>query len=163
MGSEMPDKFRNGLLPMQCPTQKRLQAAVADIIRDIQRDNGETDQDTADNLGISDGTVRNARNERTDLNAVTIARIGHHYGAHYVDPYHRLYGACAQSLQISQSDPLAPMAEAVALICRNRSHDSDGGQRETPKEQLDALPALKAAARELTAYIASIESLRVAA
>lgn len=77
MGSEMPDKFRNGLLPMQCPTQKTLRAAVAAIIRDIQRDNGETDQDTAD--------------------------------------------------------------------------------------QLDALPALKAAARELTAYIASIESLRVAA
>lgn len=133
------------------------------MIRDIQRDFSETDQDTADALGISIGTVRNARNEMADLGAVTIARIGHKYGAHYVDPYHRLYGACAQSLQVSQTDPLAPLAEAVAVICRNRSHDSDGGRMETPKEQLDALPALKSAARELTAYIASIESLRVAA
>ena len=73
----MPANANNVLLPMACPTQKTLRAAVADIIRDIQRDNGETDQDIAD--------------------------------------------------------------------------------------QLDALPALKAAARELTAYIASIESLRVAA
>jgi hypothetical protein len=148
---------------MACPTQKTLRAAVAAIIRDIQRDRSETDQCTADQLGVSIGTIRSARNETADLGAVTIARIGHKYGAHYVDPYHRLYGACAQSLHVSQSDPLAPMADAVALICRNRSHDSDGGQRETPKEQLDALPALKAAARELTAYIASIESLRVAA
>lgn len=159
----MQDNYRNGLLPMSCPTQKRLREAVANIIRDVQRDFKETDEQTADALGISDGTVRNARNERTDLNAVTIARIGHKYGAHYVDPYHRLYGACAQSLQVSQSDPLAPLAESVATLCRMRSQDSEGGRLETPKEQLDALPILKNAARELTAYIASIESLRVAA
>lgn len=159
----MPSNTINVLLPMACPTQKLLRAAVANMIRDIQRDFSETDQDTADALGISIGTVRNARNEMADLGAVTIARIGHKYGAHFVDPYHRLYGACAQSLQVSQTDPLAPLAEAVAVICRNRSHDSDGGRNETPKEQLDALPVLKLAAREITAYIASIESLRVAA
>lgn len=159
----MQDNYRNGLLPFQMPTQKRLREAVANIIRDVQRDFKETDEQTADALGISDGTVRNARNERTDLNAVTIARIGHKYGAHYVDPYHRLYGACAQSLQASQSDPLAPLAESVATLCRMRSQDSEGGRLETPKEQLDALPILKNAARELTAYIASIECLRVAA
>ncbi|MES2782988.1 MAG: hypothetical protein V4657_09345 [Pseudomonadota bacterium] len=159
----MQDKPISVLLPFACPTQKSLRGAVAAMIRDIQRDRHETDQDTADRLGISVGTVRNARNEITDLGAVTIARIGHHYGAHYVDPYHRLYGACAQSLRCSKSDPLAPMAEAVATICKMRSLASEGGRSETPKEQLDALPALKEAARELTAYIASIESLRVAA
>lgn len=159
----MLNSSRNVLLPMACPTQKRLREAVANIIRDVQRDFKETDEQTADALGISDGTVRNARNERTDLNAVTIARIGHKYGAHYVDPYHRLYGACAQSLQTSKTDPLAPMAESVALLCRMQSQDSDGGRNETPKEQLDALPALKEAARELYAYIASIEGLRVTA
>lgn len=159
----MPNKPHIVMLPMSCPTQKSLRGAVASMIRDIQRDFSETDQDTADALGISIGTVRNARNEMADLGAVTIARIGHKYGAHYVDPYHRLYGACAQSLQVSQSDPLAPLAESVATLCRMRSQDSEGGRNETPKEQLDALPILKNAARELTAYIASIESLRVAA
>lgn len=159
----MPNKPRNVMLPFQMPSTKSLRGAVATMIRDIQRDFGETDQDTADALGISIGTVRNARNETADLGAVTIARIGHKYGAHYVDPYHRLYGACAQTLQMSKSDPLAPLAESVATLCRIRSQYSEGGRLETPKEQLDALPILKNAARELTAYIASIESLRVAA
>ncbi len=159
----MHSNSRNGLLPFQMPTQKRLREAVANIIRDVQRDFKETDEQTADALGISDGTVRNARNERTDLNAVTIARIGHKYGAHYVDPYHRLYGACAQSLQMSQSDPLAPLAESVAIICRMRAANSERGIIETPKEQLDALPMLKEAQREFNAYIASIEALRVTA
>lgn len=159
----MPNNMPNVLLPMACPTQSSLRSAVANMIRDIQRDYHENDQDTADNLGVSAGTISNARNSKADLGAVTIARIGHKYGAHYVDPYHRLYGACAQSLQVSQSDPLAPLAESVATLCRIRSQDSEGGRNETPKEQLDALPILKNAARELTAYIASIESLRVAA
>lgn len=159
----MQQRTNNVLLPMACPSQSSLRSAVANMIRDIQRDYHESDQDTADNLGVSAGTISNARNSKADLGAVTIARIGHKYGAHYVDPYHRLYGACAQTLQISQSDPLAPLAESVATLCRMRSQESEGGRLETPKEQLDALPILKNAARELTAYIASIESLRVAA
>ena len=159
----MQQMSSNVLLPIRMPTQKSLRAAVANMVRDIQRDFSETDQDTADALGISVGTVRNARNELADLGAVTIARIGHKYGAHYVDPYHRLYGAVAHCIDTAKADPLAPLAESVALICRMRSADSDGGRSETPKEQLDALPMLKEASRELTAYIASIEGLRVAA
>lgn len=159
----MSDKLNNVLLPLALPTQKFLRGAVANIIRDIQRDFSETDQETADHLGVSIGTIRNARNGETDLNAVTLARIGHRYGAHYVDPYHALYGACAQRIELSKCDPLAPLAESVALLCRMRAAGSEGGAIETPKERLDALPALKAAARELTAYIAGIEQLRAVA
>lgn len=159
----MTQNTRNVLLPFRLPTQKELRGAVAIIIRDIQRDHGETDQETADRIGISVGTIRNARNEAADMNAVTIARIGVIYGAHSVDPYNALYGARAELIEHSKSDPLPPIAEALAAICRMRSRDSEGGQAETPKEQMDALPALKEAARELTSYIASIEKLRVAA
>lgn len=159
----MREVSNNVLLPIPLPSQKSLRAAVADIIRDVQKAFSEDDQDTADRIHVSPGTIANARNCKTDLNATTIARIGAVYGAHYIDPYHRLYGACAQSLNYSKADPLAPLAESVALLCRMRSSESDGGRIETPKEQLDALPALKSAARELTAYIASIERLRVAA
>jgi DNA-binding Lrp family transcriptional regulator len=154
---------RNGFLPLSLPTQKSLRGAVATIIRDVQRDYGETDQETADQLGISDGTVRNARNERADLNAVTIARIGARYGAHYVDPYHRLYGARAENLDRKASDPLTPLAEAVATICKMRCPNGPGGIVELPKERLDALPMLKEAYRELGAYISEIEALRVSA
>ena len=159
----MPDGPSNVLLPLRLPTQKSLRSAVAHIIRDVQRDHGETDQDTADRLGVSIGTVRNARNESADLNAVTIARIGAVYGAGYVDPYHRLYGSIAAPLQASGADPLPDMARAVAMICEMRSPDSDGGVIETPKERLDALPELKRARSALDAYIGQIERLRLVA
>lgn len=151
------------LLPMGLPTQKSLREAVGQIIRDVQRDCKETDQCTADKLGVSIGTVRNARNEAADLNALTIARIGAVYGPHYVDPYNALYGATAQLRQPGETDPLADMARAVATICDMRRADSHGGAIETPKERLDALPALKAARAALDSYIAGIELLRVAA
>ena len=159
----MSASANNVLLPLACPTQKSLRAAVAAIIRDIQREAHETDQETADRLGVSVGTIRNARNELTDLGAVTVARIGFHYGAHHIDPYHRLYGARAEVIEHSRVDPLVSVADAVATICRMRCSGSEGGATETPKERLDALPTLKEAARQLTAYIASIESLKVAA
>lgn len=159
----MRAECNNVLLPMQLPTQKSLRVAVAHIIRDVQRDHGETDQCTADRIGISVGTIRNARNENADLNAVTIARIGAFYGAHYVDPYHRLYGATANTIDRSGDDPLIHLAKAVATICEMRSPDGPGGIEETPKERLDALPTLRATRAALDSYIAQIEKLRLVA
>lgn len=163
MGLTMAAPRNNVLLPIRLPTQSSLRNAVAAIIRDIQRDTHETDQDTADKLGVSAGTIANARNEKADLNATTIAKIGALYGPNYVDPYHALYGARAEPIEACKVDPLASLAEAVSSICHMRKPDGDGGRLETPKEQLDALPALKEAARDLTAYIANIERMRIAA
>jgi hypothetical protein len=159
----MAETRHNVPLPLALPTQKCLREAVANIIRDIQRDHGETDQCTADRLGISIGTVRNARNEQADLAALTIARIGAVYGCRYVDPYNALYGATAQPRQPKGADPLPDLARAVSIICDMRRADSQGGHAETPKEQLDALPQLKATRAALDSYIASIERLRIAA
>lgn len=153
----------NVLLPLRLPTQKELRAAVANMIRDIQREHGETDQDTADRLGVSIGTVRNARNESADLNALTIARIGAVYGPHYVDPYNGLYGATATPVQKATDDPLCHLARAVSTICDMRCPDGPGGVVELPKEKLDALPALRAARASLDSYIAGIERLRLVA
>ena len=84
-------------------------------------------------------------------------------GPRYLDPYNRLYGATATPIRPIAKDPLSDMAHAVAVICDMRRHDGDGGSTETPKEQLDALPALKEARASLTVYIASIERLRAVA
>jgi hypothetical protein len=159
----MPTEAVSVLLPMRLPTQKLLRAAVAHIIRDVQRDHNETDQCTADRLGVSIGTVRSARNEASDLNAVTIARIGAVYGAHYVDPYHRLYGATASVVQREGQDPLIHLAKAVSTICEMRSPDSPGGVSETPQELLSALPVFRAAIAALTAHVGQIERLRAVA
>src|SRR5690606_13990892 len=163
MGAVMTETRQNVLLPMRLPTQKCLRAAVADIVRDIQRDHGETDQCTADRLGISIGTVRNARNEQADLNALTIARIGAIYGPSYVDPYNALYGATATLREPKHEDPLAPLARAVATTCDMRREDSAGGRTETPKQLLDALAEWKAAGASIDSYLASIERLRAVA
>lgn len=159
----MASRANNVLLPLRLPTQKELRAAVANMIRDIQREHAETDQDTADRLGVSIGTVRNARNESADLNALTIARIGAVYGPHYVDPYNGLYGATATPVQKATDDPLCHLARAVSTICDMRCPDGPGGAVELPKEKLDALPALRAARASLDSYIAGIERLRLVA
>ncbi len=159
----MASRANNVLLPMMLPTQSSLRSAVSNIIRDIQRDHGETDQDTADQLGVSKGTIVNARNGTTDLNALTIARIGAVYGPHYVDPYNGLYGATATPVQKATDDPLCHLARAVSTICDMRCPDGPGGAVELPKEKLDALPALRAARASLDSYIAGIERLRLVA
>lgn len=153
----------NVLLPCPLPNTKALRAAVAAIIRDIQNARHETDQCTADKLGISVGTVRNARNEQADLGALTIAKIGAIYGPEAVGPYNLLYGATAHLANVTPCDPLADLARALATICDMRRAESPGGPVETPKERLDALPGLKAARASLDAYIAGIERLRLAA
>lgn len=153
----------NVLLPIALPTQSSLRSAVANMIRDIQRDHRETDQDTADKLGVSKGTIVNARNGTTDLNALTIARIGAVYGASYVNPYNSLYGATATAVQKAATDPLCHLAKAVSSICDMRCPNGPGGAIEMPKEKMDALPTLRAARASLDSYIAGIERLRLVA
>lgn len=149
----MPNPGHTVLLPLMLPTQKQLRGAVAAIIRDIQNRHGETDQCTADRLGISIGTIRTARNEAADLNALTIARIGAIYGAEAVAPYNALYGATAHGIAASDAAPLAELSEALCAL-----HKAHG-----PKARLDTLPTLKEAQAALAAYIVSIEQWRVAA
>lgn len=143
----------NVLLPLALPTQKLLRAAVARIIRDVQALHSETDQDTADRLGISVGTVRNARNEATDLNALTIARIGAVYGAQSLAPYNSLYGAAAHGIAAQDAAPLGELADALSELHR----------AETPRARFDTLPVLKRAAEALAGYINSLEQWRMAA
>ena len=149
----MPDRTPNVMLPLSLPTQKELRAAVGNILRHVQHRYGETDQCTADRLGVSIGTVRNARDEKTDLNALTIAKIGAIYGADAVAPYNALYGATAHGVAAQDAAPLSLIADAMAALC---SADS-------PKARLDALPALKDASEALAGYIVTLERWKIAA
>ena len=143
----------NVLLPLLCPDTAALRKAVAAIIRDVQRDFDETDQKTADRLGVHKNTIANARNEMGDLGALTIARIGSIYGVEAVAPYHALYGAHAHGIAASDAAPLNALAEALAALTGATG----------PKARLDALPTLKAAAEQLGSYVVSLEQFRRAA
>jgi transcriptional regulator with XRE-family HTH domain len=141
------------MLPFPIPTQSSLRSAVACIIRDVQLQHDETDTETAEKLGVSAGTIANARNKKADLSALTIAKIGTAYGIDAVGPYHALYGASAHGVAASDAAPLAQLADAMAALTRASG----------PKERLDALPILKAAAESLDAYVMSVERWRNAA
>ena len=137
----------NVLLPFLAPTTKSLREAVRNIILDIQRDTGETDHETAERLGISIGTLRNARDRKNDLGSLTIAKIGHEYGEEAVEPYHALYARIGRA----EGLPITELAEAVAALSRATS----------AKSRMDALPACKAAMDALGDFVTGTERERL--
>ncbi len=142
----MPHR-NNVLLPFAAPDTKSLRRAVAAIIRDIQHQHHETDQDTADKLGVSVGTIRNARNEAADLGALTIAKIGAIYGGEAVAPYTALWANDTQGAP----EALPALADAMAALSRAKG----------PKGKMDALPAVKDCIEALGAFVTATERERL--
>jgi hypothetical protein len=153
----------NVMLFKALPTQKSLRASVASIIRTIQAKSHQSDADMADTIGCSCGTIANARNEKADLNAATLARIGAIYGGHYLDPYTALYGNRNVPLHSDIVDALPSVSGAVHSLAMAQSADSPGGIVITHTELLEMLPTLRAASAALTALLVRGESLKVAA
>lgn len=144
---------RNVSLPLAIPTQRSLREAVAKIIRAIQHEHDLNDQDLADAIGVSSSTVRNARDEKADLNATTIAKVGAKYGPETIDPYHRLYGARAVPLNPGQPDALPVLANVVHLLAK-------AGPGVPPHPQLLAmLPRLREAGATISALIELAEKI----
>lgn len=140
---------RNVLLSLTLPDTKSLRRAAANILRDIQRDKEETDQQTADHLGVSVGTIRNIRNEQSDISSLTLARIGAVYGEESVAPYHALYAG--RSDDNGRPEPIEPMALAMAALAAARG----------PKGEFDALPAVKEAVEALHGWVQATERKRL--
>lgn len=154
----MPQR-NNVLLPMALPTQKLLRQAVAKIIRRVQLDQELTDDDLADALGCSVGTVRNARNEHADLNAATIAKIGAKFGAEVLDPYAALYGARNVPLEAEDADALPSLTGAVHRLARAQSPSGPGGVAVLHSELLEMLPELREAQKAISALIVRAERI----
>lgn len=143
----------NVMLPLAAPDTEALRKAVANIIRDIQREFEETDQQTADRLGVRKNTIANARNRLTDLGALTIARIGAIYGAEFLGPYRALYELAAPNAVGMDSAPLEELAETMSALCKANG----------PKARLDTLPTVKNCAEKLNGYVAAMERWRLSA
>lgn len=149
----------NVMLPLDLPTQKSLRKAVAKIIRRVQLEHGLTDEELADELKVSVGTVRNARNEACDLNAATIARIGARFGAEVLDPYAALYGARNVPLDAAETDALPSLSGAVHRLAVAQSPNSRGGSKLLHDELLEMLPELREAQRAINALICRAERI----
>ena len=155
----MTDQRNNVLLPMPMPTHKALRAAVAKIVRRIQADHDLTDEDFAAMVGISEGTVANARKERTDINAATIAMIGAKFGVEALDPYAALYGARNVLLDVADTDAMPSLTGAVHRLAVAQSPSSKGGQSVTHCELLDMLPDLRSAQAAINSLIVRAERM----
>lgn len=90
------------------PTQSAYQDAVRQIILNIGKDL--TDQELADKLGVSSGTISNARNRKGNLCAVTMAQIGHEFGPEAIEPFTALFDAIAVPRNSKAANDLTTIA-----------------------------------------------------
>jgi DNA-binding XRE family transcriptional regulator len=156
----MHERAHNVLLFDRLPTRNELRAAIAKVIRRIQAEHGETDEMTAQSVGVSVGTIANARNEKTDLNAVTIASIGKRYGPDALDPYTKLFGARAIPLEADEITNVVPMLASV--LHKLTSATSPFGKL-NHKEIAAILPDVRAAMRGLVAISTRADEIGIAA
>jgi predicted transcriptional regulator len=77
----------SNVLPLFDPPRKMsYRAAVAKIVRDLKAKHSLSNVKLADLLDCSDETISNAENENTDLNAVTLLRVGYQFGEDTIAP-----------------------------------------------------------------------------
>ncbi|NUR78471.1 MAG: helix-turn-helix transcriptional regulator [Thermoleophilia bacterium] len=159
----MPQRS-NGLLPMALPTRNVLRKALADIVRSIQSQHGLTDEHLAGELHISAGTVANVRNERTDLNQETIAKIGARFGVETLDPWSACFGGRNVPRETSDARvSLSSITGGLHKLSLATDPESDGGEAVTHRELAAMLPDLKAMQRLANCLIARAETLGIAA
>jgi len=130
----------NVLRPDRPLTQTSMREAISGIIRTIQLETNESDQDMADRLGVSSGTVGNARNGKGDLNALTILKVGAVYGVERIDPLMHLVGGKAAPVDaVCTSDRELPIAAAEGQLFLAKAMADD---RITDDEVIDGAEAI---------------------
>jgi transcriptional regulator with XRE-family HTH domain len=164
MGKELPVASNNVLLPIALPTRNVLRKALADIVRSIQLQHGLTDDQLAGELHISPGTVANVRNERTDLNQETIAKIAARFGVEALDPW----SACFGGRNVPREAPeakvsLTAVTGGLHKLALATDPQSDGGAAITHRELATMVPDLKAMQRLTNTLLARAEALGIAA
>lgn len=142
----MPESVGQVLLPFAAlPTTDCVLGAVANVIRDIQRDHDLTDLQFAERVGVHVNTVSRARNKQTKLDMTTIARIGAVFGEQSLRPFTSLWSGG------SGAEPVAPTAKALAALAGVKGIHSE----------LEALPLVKDAIAAMSAWAGEVERKRL--
>ena len=128
------------------PTTDCVRGALANVIRDIQRDHDLTDQQLADRIGVHVNTVARARNKAATLDNVAVARLGAIFGDEALRPYTALW-----SHDRGAADIMPALADAMAAVSRAKG----------PKGDLDALPVVKATMDAMAAWANAAELKRL--
>lgn len=154
----------NGLLPMALPTRNTLRKALADIVRAVQSQHSLTDEQLASELHVSPGTVANVRNERTDLNQETIAKIGARFGVETLDPWSACFGGRNVPRETSEARvSLSSITGGLHKLSLATDPGSEGGKAVTHRELAAMVPDLKAMQRLANSLLTRAEMLGIAA
>lgn len=160
----MADRASNVFLPMSFPTRNALRGALAQVVRSVQSEHSLTDEALADLIGISNSTVANVRNERTDLNQETIAKLGKRFGPECLDPWSACFGGRNVPREASDGRvSLTAVTGSLHKLSIATDDNSDGGGAITHRELADMIPDLKATQRLVNSLIARAERMGIAA
>ncbi len=132
------------------PTTEGVRCAIANIIRDIQRQHDLTDLQLASKIEVHVNTIERARNKKGTLDSEILNRLGACFGEEAMQPVKALWGRDGST---ASEDPLPAVADALSAISRAKGI----------KGQMDALPAAKEAAEALQAWILEVERKRLRA
>lgn len=160
----MAIKPSNVLLPIGLPTRNELRCALATIVRSIQSAHHLTDEALSDVLGVSAGTIANVRNERTDLNQETIARIGKQFGPETLDPWSACFGG--RNVPRDADNWVVALHDITGLahkLARAIAPDSEAREAISHTELREMLPELKASQRLINRLLARAEGLGMVA
>lgn len=73
------------------PSSRSYRAAVAQVVREVKARHGLNDERLAELVGCDKDTIRNAENEETNLNAVTLFGLAYAFGEEAIEPVRALY------------------------------------------------------------------------
>lgn len=135
-------------------------AAVAVIIRNLQKSGDLSDAQLATRLGCSTGTIRNARGRATSLDPLILARIEQEFGPGAIDPFLSLGKVRAVPLATARlpMDPVLAIVEALHSIVEVQAVDSEGGVRITASELRRIIEELRHGRTALDALIARADA-----
>jgi hypothetical protein len=146
----------NVLLRRSRPTKNSYRKAVKQIILDLQAQNSLNDEELAELIGCSGPTVANARNERNNLDGVTLANIEYEFGHGAINPFLALGNSRAvpQGAHCdTDGNPALKVSEALTAIIQTQRPDSEQGSDTSDAEAAGILAELRDARRALDALI----------
>lgn len=160
----MNDHNSNVLLPLRLPTRNELRPALAKVIRDIQLRHGLTDEQLGAEIHCSSSTIANVRNERTDLNQETIAKIGARFGPEILDPWSACFGGRNVPREANPDRVrLSVVTGALHKLVAATDPDSAGGVDLVHSELADMASEILALQSMANRLAARIHSLGIAA
>ncbi len=141
------------------PSTRSYRAAVKAIVSAVQRRHDLNDVELADRLGCSASTVRNAKHEHANLDAVTLASMEHRFGPGTLDPFLALGGSRAAPLadRLPDIDPVLDIVAALHRLIAAQHSSSEHGYLITSQELLAILHELRDARIAFDTLIALAE------